>query len=158
MSAIQTVIETYVRFKDEQALLALKAHRLRLLATIDETDPFFRNLRRQCIEEISAVEAGLVRLRPPAVSLMDAGGAQAVSTGAGHAPMGAEVAAPPPAPDRSERHPVAASTPDPALIAGSLLAAALAARAEPDGTNPATELIKLQLRLARRLEASRDGL
>jgi hypothetical protein len=157
MSAIQTVIETYIRFKDEQALLALKAHRLKLLATIDETDPFFRTLRSQCIEEISAIEDGLVRLRPPVVSLLDASAPQPDSAGAGHPPDGADVAAPSPAPDYSRARAVAASTPDPLLTAASLMAAALAARAEPDGTNP-TELIKLQLRLATRLKGSRDGL
>jgi hypothetical protein len=158
MLAIQTVIETYIRFKDERALQALKAHRLKLLATIDATDPFFRNLRSQCIEEISAVEAGLVRLRPPVVSCMDASVPQAVSTGAGHPSMGADAAAPPPVGDCSRPRPAATRTSDPSLIASSLVAAALAARAELDGTNPATELIKLQLRLATRLKGSRDGL
>jgi hypothetical protein len=157
MSAIQTVIEIYIRFKDERALLALKAHRLKLLATIDETDPFFRYLRNQCIEEISAIEAGLVRLRPPVVSLMDGGAPQPVSTGPGHPSMEADVAAPPSARDWSQPRPVATRRSDPSLIASSLVAAALAARAEPDGTNPALELIKLQLRLATRLEGSRDG-
>jgi hypothetical protein len=158
MSAIQTVIETYIRFNDEQALLALKAHRLRLLATIDETDPFFRYLRSQCIEEISAIEAGLVRLRPPVVSFMDASIPQPVSTGAGHPSMEADAAAPSPARDWSQPRPAAPRTSDPSLIASSLVAAALAARAEPGGTNPAAELVKLQLRLATRLKGSRDGL
>ena len=57
MPAIQTIIETYIRFADEQALLALRAHRLKLLATISESDPFFKRLRSQCVEEISAIGA-----------------------------------------------------------------------------------------------------
>ena len=66
MPAIQTIIETYIRFADEEALLALRAHRLKLLATSSEGDPFFKSLRSQCIEEISAIEAGLARLRAAA--------------------------------------------------------------------------------------------
>jgi hypothetical protein len=71
MSAIQTIIETYIRFADEQALLNLKVHRLKLPATISESDPFFKSLRSQCVEDISVIEAGLVRLRPPAAPLPD---------------------------------------------------------------------------------------
>src|SRR5579859_8070296 len=65
MPAIQTIVETYVKFEDERALLALKAHRLKLLAMADESNPFFSGLRNQCLEDISAIEAGLIKLRPP---------------------------------------------------------------------------------------------
>jgi hypothetical protein len=184
MSAIQTIIDTYVRFADEQGLLALKAHRLKLLAAIDENDPFFRTLRNQCIEEISAIEAGLVRLRPPAVP-PEVGVPEAVALDADylpdadHPPMEAavtepvagrdednavaaavndvaasdqdvNVAAPPPVSDSLK--PCPADTFDPSLIAASLLAASLATRTEIDGPNLATELVKLQLRLATRLK------
>lgn len=64
MPAIQVIIDTYVKFADERALLALQAHRQKLLAMADENNPFFKNLRAQCLEEISAIEEGLVKLRP----------------------------------------------------------------------------------------------
>lgn len=67
MSAIQTIIQTYIKLSDENALLALKAHRLKLLARIDENSPFVTDLRSQCLDEISAIEAGLAKLRPERV-------------------------------------------------------------------------------------------
>jgi hypothetical protein len=75
MLAIQTIIETYLRFSDERALLALKAHRLKLLAETDERDPFSRSLRSQCAEEISAIEAGLATFQraAPTVEGIDSG-------------------------------------------------------------------------------------
>jgi len=45
MPAIQAIIEPYVKLEDEQALLALKEHRLKLLAVADEKNPFFNGLR-----------------------------------------------------------------------------------------------------------------
>src|SRR5579862_7904107 len=83
MSAIQTIIETYIRFSDERALLALKAHRVRLLATIDESDPFFRNLRHQCMDEISAIEEGLSKFQRPLSTTKQGNLADAVTKPAG---------------------------------------------------------------------------
>lgn len=61
------------------ALLALRAHRLKLLAAISESDPSFRSLRSQCVEEISAIEAGLARLRPQGAPMADTAAAQSAS-------------------------------------------------------------------------------
>jgi hypothetical protein len=181
MSAIHTIIETYIRFADEQALVALRAHRLKLLATIDEDDPFFRNLRSQCIEDISAIEAGLMRLRPPALPRRDTDRSETSSSGP-HQPLlentvaepvacrdeeaalaapadsiapsdqGANAAVPPPAPKSLEPRPMSARPSDPSLIAGSLLAASLATKTEGEGRGLVAELLKLQLRLATRLK------
>jgi hypothetical protein len=180
MSAIHTIIETYIRFADEQALVALRAHRLKLLATIDENDPFFWNLPSQCIEDISAIEAGLMRLRPPTLRLQDTGAPEASSSGPDQPPLektlaepiaswvekdavaspdgiapsdqAANAAVPPPAPESPEPRPMSARTSDPSLIAGSLLVASLTTKREGEGTGLAAELVKLQLRLAARLK------
>ncbi len=177
MSAIQTIIATYIRFADEQALLALRAHRLKLLAAIDESDPFFKTLRSQCIEEISAIEAGLGKLRPPAAALPDMTAARSISaatdpvaqeqtgvepvagpeqdTVAGPAAaIGADQAAfdPAPSPEPQKPLPVRAGTFNPGLIASSVLGAALAATTGSNTTNLAAELIRLQLRLEKRLK------
>jgi hypothetical protein len=181
MSAIHTIIETYIRFADEQALVALRAHRLKLLATIDENDPFFGNLPSQCIEDISAIEAGLMRLRPPTLPLQDTGAPEASSSGPDQPPLektlaepiaswdekdavasppdgiapsdqAANAAVPPPAPESPEPRPMSARTSDPSLIAGSLLVASLTTKTEGEGTGLAAELVKLQLRLAARLK------
>jgi hypothetical protein len=175
MSALHAIIDTYIRFADEQALLALRAHRLKLLVTIDETNPFFSNLRTQCLEEISLIEAGLVKLRPAPVPVAevappdsaaddppeqeaaaepteDENGAvlaQAIEVFRPDDVQGAVSPAPTPAP--SEPRAGVARAVDSSLIASSLLTASLAAT-EPAGTNLATELVELQLRLASRLK------
>ena len=178
MPAIQTIIETYIRFADAEALLALRAHRLKLLATSSEGDPFFKSLRSQCIEEISAIEAGLARLR--AAAAPSPGAAQSASPGIDHAsmerteiepaadPQGNVVAARPddvamsdhviddpgrsglPGPQKPRA--VRTETSDPTLIASSVLAASLATRIRPGGTNLAAELVELQRRLTTRLK------
>src|SRR4051794_19584438 len=66
MKAIDEIISAYVGLKDEDALLSLRAQRLRLLGSFDERNPFFARVRDQCLEEFNAIEAGLLRLRPPA--------------------------------------------------------------------------------------------
>jgi len=135
-------------------------------------------LRNQCVEEISAIEAGLARLRPAAAPLPDslrcasAGAEQASREGVDIAPAAGQqqdvVAAraddcatsddgvDDPATSAVSRAQdslaVRPDTPDPALIAGSVLAAALARRTEPAGTNLAAELVKLQQRLTTRLK------
>jgi hypothetical protein len=62
--AIQVIVETYVRLRKEDALLASKQQRLRVLAMCDPGNPMFERLRSQCLEEIAEIEAGLERLRP----------------------------------------------------------------------------------------------
>ena len=178
MPAIQTIIETYIRFADEKALLALQAHRLKLLATISESDPFFKRLRNQCVEEISAIEAGLARLRPAAAPLPDAAqsalpdidpasveGAQIEAAASSQEDVvGArldDIAPPDQAvdsgrsaiPEPQTSLPVRTNTFDPALIASSVLAASLAARIHPPGANLAEALVQLQ----RRLKTGREG-
>jgi len=64
MQAIQAIVETYVRLRNEDALLASKQQRLRVLAMCDAGNPMFERLRSQCLEEIVEIEAGLERLRP----------------------------------------------------------------------------------------------
>jgi len=64
MPAIQAIVETYVRLRNEDALLASKQQRLRVLAMCDAGNPMFERLRSQCLEEIAEIEAGLERLRP----------------------------------------------------------------------------------------------
>ena len=67
MQAIQAIVDTYVRLRNEAALLALKQQRLKVLATCAPNDPMFARLRSQCLEDISEIDAGLERLRPPSV-------------------------------------------------------------------------------------------
>ena len=67
MQAIQAIVDTYVRLRNEAALLALKQQRLKVLATCAPNDQMFARLRSQCLEDISEIEAGLERLRPPPV-------------------------------------------------------------------------------------------
>ena len=83
MQAIQAIVDTYVRLRNEAALLALKQQRLKVLATCAPNDSMFARLRSQCLEEISEIDAGLERLRPPPVV----------------------VAAPPPSPPRTSPPP-----------------------------------------------------
>jgi hypothetical protein len=64
MQAIQAIVDTYVRLRNEEALLASKQQRLRVLAMCDAGNPMFEKLRSQCLEEIAEIEAGLERLRP----------------------------------------------------------------------------------------------
>jgi len=67
MQAIRAIVDTYVRLRNEGALLALKNQRRKVLASCDAKDPLFARLRDQCLEEIAEIEAGLERLRPPPV-------------------------------------------------------------------------------------------
>lgn len=164
MSAIETIIATYIRFQDEEALLSLKAHRQKLLTTMDENDAFFQNLRSQCLAEISAIDAGLVRMRPPVALVQDCGepellDAEPVAIGseedAGVAqaadiagPEQQEAAAAPlPEPDPPELNAPTARRSQPELISGSLLAATFASRAKTNGTRLAMDLVELQLQL-----------
>ena len=64
MQAIRAIVDTYVRLRKEDALLAAKQQRLRVLAMCDADNPMFERLRSQCLEEIAEIEAGLERLRP----------------------------------------------------------------------------------------------
>jgi hypothetical protein len=64
MQAIQAIVDTYVRLRNEAALLALKQQRLKVLATFAPNDPLFAKLRNQCMEEISEINAGIEKLRP----------------------------------------------------------------------------------------------
>jgi hypothetical protein len=64
MQAIRAIVDTYVRLRNEDALLAAKQQRLRVLAMCDANNPMFERLRSQCLEEIAEIEAGLERLRP----------------------------------------------------------------------------------------------
>jgi hypothetical protein len=64
MQAIRAIVDTYVRLRNEDALLASKQQRLRVLAMCDAGNPMFERLRSQCLEEIAEIEAGLERLRP----------------------------------------------------------------------------------------------
>ena len=65
MKATDSIVTSYVRLKNERALLTLKEQRLRLLAQSDAKSPFFTRFRGQCLEEIAAIEAGLAAFRPP---------------------------------------------------------------------------------------------
>lgn len=67
MQAIQAIVDTYVRLRNEAALRALKQQRLKVLATCAPNDPLFAKLRGQCLDEISEIDAGLERLQPPPV-------------------------------------------------------------------------------------------
>jgi hypothetical protein len=67
MQAIQAIVDTYVRLRNEAALVALKKQRLKVLATCDPNNPIFAKLRSQCLDEISEIDAGLEKLRPPPV-------------------------------------------------------------------------------------------
>jgi hypothetical protein len=67
MQAIQAIVDTYVRLRNEAALLALKQQRFKVLATCAPNDPMFARLRSQCLEDISEIDAGLERLRPPPI-------------------------------------------------------------------------------------------
>jgi hypothetical protein len=64
MQAIRAIVDTYVRLRNEDALLASKQQRIRVLAMCDAGNPMFERLRSQCLEEIAEIEAGLERLRP----------------------------------------------------------------------------------------------
>jgi|SRR5579871_884390 len=180
MSAIQTIINTYIKFADEQSLLALRAHRLKLLAAISDSDPFFRSSRSQCVEETSAIEAGLARLRPPAAPMADTAAAQSASPVSEHCSLhqteiepvasgeqelvpeqmaagatsdqAAHGPASSPPPKSQMALPARAGASNPGLIASSLLGAALANAAGSDGTMLPADLIELQLRLERSLK------
>jgi hypothetical protein len=67
MQAIQAIVDTYVRLRNEAALVALKQQRLKVLATCAPNNPLFAKLRSQCLDEISEIDAGLEKLRPPPV-------------------------------------------------------------------------------------------
>jgi hypothetical protein len=64
MQAIRAIVDTYVRLRNEDALLASRQQRLRVLAMCDAGNPMFERLRSQCLEEIAEIDAGLDRLRP----------------------------------------------------------------------------------------------
>src|SRR5581483_3594270 len=70
MQAIRAIVDTYVRLRNEDALLASKQQRLKVLAMCDAGNPIFEKLRSQCLEEIAEIEAGLERLRPAPVLIL----------------------------------------------------------------------------------------
>jgi len=76
MKAIDEIISAYVGLKDEDALLSLRAQRLSLLGSFDEGNPFFARVRDQCLEELDAIEGGLLKLRSPASLHLHAGPAK----------------------------------------------------------------------------------
>jgi hypothetical protein len=53
MSAIEVIVGTYVRLRNEPALFKLRHQIQRVLETTDGNNPFHARLRNQCAEEIA---------------------------------------------------------------------------------------------------------
>jgi hypothetical protein len=149
MQAIQAIVDTYVRLRNEAALLALKQQRLKVLATCDPNNPVFAKLRGQCLQEISEIDAGLEKLRPTPVLP-----APLPSVPRSNVPAAKKTFDPPPIPAPTEPpQPFAASHVAPSLLASTLLAASLSAKLPTGAEKPEQELIRLQIALERRMKS-----
>lgn len=65
-SAIEQIVDTYVRLKNRRGLDALMMHRQRLAVDLKSRSGYdFSRPIQQIDEEIAVIEAGLARLRAP---------------------------------------------------------------------------------------------